>query len=70
MILLCWLGLLFTTVAFFAPRNGTAITVLLICALSMSSALFLIHDLNQVPNGLIRLSPAPLQKALELMEPL
>ncbi len=69
-ILLCWLGLLFTTFALFAPRNGTAITVLLICALSMSSALFLIHDLNQVPNGLIRLSPAPLQKALELMEPL
>ncbi len=69
-ILLCWLGLLFTTFALFAPRNGTAITVLLICALSMSSALFLIHDLNQVPNGLIRLSPAPLRKALELMEPL
>ncbi len=69
-ILLCWLGLLFTTFALFAPRNGTAITVLLICALSMSSALFLIHDLNRAPNGLIRLSPAPLQKALELMEPL
>ncbi|MBM3901033.1 MAG: DUF4239 domain-containing protein [Verrucomicrobia bacterium] len=69
-ILLCWLGLLFTTVALFAPRNGTAITVLMICALLMSSALFLIHDLNQVPNGLIRLSPAPLQKALELIEPL
>ena len=69
-ILLCWLALLFTTFALFAPRNGTAITVLLICAFSMSSALFLIHDLNQVPNGLIRLSPAPLKKALELMEPL
>jgi len=69
-ILLCWLGLLFTTVALFAPRNGTAITVLMICALLMSSALFLIQDLNQVPNGLIRLSPAPLQKALELIEPL
>ena len=69
-ILLCWLGLLFTTTGLFAPRNGTAITVLLICAFSMSSALFLIHDLNRAPNGLIRLSPAPLQKALELMEPL
>ena len=69
-ILLIWLGLLFATFALFAPRNGTAITVLLICAVSMSSALFLIHDLNQVPNGLIRLSTAPLQKALELMEPL
>lgn len=69
-ILLCWLGLLFTTFSLFAPRNGTAITVLLICAFSMASALFLIHDLNRVPNGLIRLSPAPLQKALELMEPL
>ena len=69
-ILLFWLGLLFATFALFAPRHGTAITVLVVCAMSMSSALFLIHDLNQVPNGLIRLSPAPLKKALELMDPL
>lgn len=39
-VLLFWLTMLYVSFGLFAPRNATVITVLLICALSVSAAIF------------------------------
>jgi hypothetical protein len=62
-----WLTVLFTQFGLLAPRNRTAMSALLICAISMSSAIFLILELNHPLEGSIKVSSAPLQKALSLI---
>jgi uncharacterized membrane protein len=66
-LLLFWLTLLFASFGLFAPRNVTVIAVLLVCALSVSSAIFLILEMNHPLEGIIRVSNAPLRKAVELI---
>ena len=62
-ILVFWLFVLFTTFGLFSPRNATVIAILLICALSLSGALFLIVELDRPFHGLIRISTKPLNDA-------
>ena len=64
-ILTFWLVVLFASFGLFAPRNATAIAVLLISALSVSGAVFLILELDQPFEGLIQISSAPLRSAFE-----
>lgn len=64
-ILLFWLTILFTGFGMLAPRNATVIAVLLICSLSVSGAIFLIQEMNNPLSGVIKISSAPLRKALE-----
>ena len=45
--------------------NATVIAVLLISALSVSGAIFLILEMNHPLDGRIKVSSAPLHKALE-----
>ena len=64
-MLLFWLTMLHLSFGLFAPRNATVITVLLISALSVSGALFIILEMNHPLQGRIKASSAPLHKALE-----
>ncbi len=64
-ILICWLTVLFVSFGLFAPRNGTVIAVLFVCACSMSAAIFLILELNRPLDGVIKASSAPLRNVLE-----
>jgi hypothetical protein len=64
-ILLFWLTMLFATFGLFAPRNGTVLTVLFVCACSVSAAVFLVLEMSRPVTGIIRVSNAPLLKALE-----
>ncbi|MFZ0827555.1 MAG: hypothetical protein WAO02_09055 [Verrucomicrobiia bacterium] len=64
-VLLFWLTMLHTSFGLFAPRNATVILVLLICALSVSGAIFLILEMSRPLDGMIKVSSAPLVKALE-----
>jgi len=66
--LIFWLTVLFLSFGLLAPRNGTVVAVLLICALSVSSAIFLVLEMDRPLDGVIRASNAPLRKALELIE--
>jgi Protein of unknown function (DUF4239) len=66
-VLTFWLTVLFAQFALLAPRNLTTISALLICAISMSGAIFLILELNQPLEGTIKVSSAPLHKALSLI---
>lgn len=62
-ILVFWLTLTFASFGLFAPRNTTVVTVLLVCALSVASAVFLVLELDGPFEGLLRASPEPLRIA-------
>jgi hypothetical protein len=66
-VLVLWVAILFVSFAMFAPRNGTVLTALLICALSVSSAIGLVLELNRPLDGIIRVSDAPLRKVFEFI---
>jgi hypothetical protein len=62
-ILSFWLVVLFVSFGLFAPRNATVIATLLISALSVSGAIFLILELDQPFDGLIQIPSTPLRSA-------
>ena len=64
-VLLFWLTMLFLSFGLFAPRNATVIIVLLIGAMSVSGAVFIILEMNHPLRGMIKVSSAPMRKALE-----
>lgn len=66
-LLIFWLTGLFISFGLFAPRNGTVLAVLLICTLSVSSAIFLVLEMDRPLDGFIKASNAPLRKAVELI---
>jgi Protein of unknown function (DUF4239) len=66
-MLVCWLTMLHMSFGLFAPHNATVIIVLLLCALSVSGAVFLILEMNHPLSGFIKVSSAPMVKALELI---
>jgi hypothetical protein len=63
-VLVFWLTALFISFGLFAPRNGTVVASLLISALSVSGAIFLILEMYAPYAGLIQVSRAPLRAAL------
>jgi hypothetical protein len=64
-VMVAWLVLLFASFSLFAPRNPTVFVTLLICALAVSSAIFLILELDHPFSGMIQVSSAPVRAALE-----
>lgn len=63
-VLTFWLVVLFASFGLLGPPNGTVIASLLVSALSVSGAVFLILELSQPFEGLLRISSAPLRNAL------
>jgi hypothetical protein len=63
-VLVFWLTILFTSFSLFSPPNPTVIVTLLVCALSVSGAIFLVLELDRPFGGLIQISSAPLRDAL------
>jgi hypothetical protein len=66
-VVVFWLSMLFVSFGLFAPRNGTAIVALLVAAISVAGALFLILELDHPFSGLIQISSAPLFNALSVL---
>jgi hypothetical protein len=66
-VLVSWLVLLFIGFGLLTPFNGTVVTVLLVGALSVAGALFLILEMDRPYSGLMRISSAPLLSALAQM---
>jgi len=64
-VLVFWLTIIFASFSLFAPPNATVVLTLLVCALSVSGAIFLILELDRPFNGLIQISSAPLRVALD-----
>jgi hypothetical protein len=63
-ILVFWLIALFASFGLFAPANRTVVSTLLLSALSVAGAIFLIIELSQPFEGLVRISSTPMQAAL------
>jgi Protein of unknown function (DUF4239) len=59
-----WLVVIFFSFSLFSPSNTTASVALMVSALSVAVAIFLILELNQPFKGLIQISPALLEKAV------
>ena len=64
-ILALWLTLLFVGFGFFASVNGTVLVAIGFGAASVAAAIFLIVDMGHPYQGLIHVSGAPIQSALD-----
>lgn len=62
-ILIFWLTVTFGCFGLFSPRNMTVAAVLLICALSVGGAMFLILEMDSPFDGIIKISPEPMRYA-------
>ena len=62
-ILLFWLTIIFASFGVFAPRNALVLTVLFVCALSVSLAVFLVLEMDTPFDGLLKVSADPLRYA-------
>jgi hypothetical protein len=63
-VLVFWLAVLFAGFGLFAPRHATVVVALLVCALSLSAAVFLILEMDRPFEGLVTVSAAPMRTAL------
>jgi hypothetical protein len=63
-IVVFWLAILFFSFGLFGPSNATAVSALVVAALSVSGAIFLILEMDQPFSGLIRISSQPMLNAL------
>jgi hypothetical protein len=66
-VLVFWLAALFTGFGLFAPRNLLAVTALCVCALTVSTAVFLILDMDQPLTGFMKISVEPLRNAIAVI---
>lgn len=68
-VLLLWMIILFAGFSLIAPANATTLASLVICALSVSGAIFLILELDQPFAGMMMISSEPLRDALPTLNP-
>jgi len=66
-VVIFWLTILFISFGLFAPRNATVIVTLLVSAISVAGAIFLIPELDHPFSGLIQSSSGPLRNALTVI---
>jgi hypothetical protein len=63
-IVVFWLAILFFSFGLFGPANSTAVAALMVAALSVSGAIFLVLELDQPFSGLVQISNQPMLNAL------
>ena len=63
-VLLLWMIILFGGFSLMAPANATTLLSLVICALSVSGAIFLLLELNEPFSGLMVIQSEPLLRSL------
>jgi hypothetical protein len=63
-ILVFWLFIIFLSFSLFSDLNPTALAFLCVFSLSASCAIYLILELNEPFNGLMRITDVPLRNAL------
>ena len=64
MAMVFWLSVIFASFGLFAPKNLTVVISLMLAAISVSGAIFLILELDRPFEGILQISSAPLQNAL------
>lgn len=66
-VLMFWFLAIFTSLGAFWAKNATVVVVFLVCAISVATAMFLIVDMDQPFDGVIRVSTGSLSDALALL---
>lgn len=61
-VLVFWFTVIFLGFGLMAPNNSTVLATLLLCAVSVAAALFLILELDRPFDGMIQISSEPLRK--------
>jgi hypothetical protein len=64
-IVVLWLAIIFAGFGLATANNATVAVTLFVCALSVSTAIFLILELGGPLDGMLRISSAPMRTALE-----
>jgi hypothetical protein len=67
-LMVFWLVMIFGVFGLTSPRNRVVYAALLMCAVSISSAIYLILDLDKPLDGLIKVSSEPMRSALHHIE--
>jgi hypothetical protein len=67
-LLIFWLALIFASFALFAPRNATVNATMLLCAFSVSGAIFFIIEMDRPFGGLLHVSDTPLRTAIKYLK--
>lgn len=63
-VLVFWLAIIFAGFGLQSANNTTVVAIMIVCALSVSGAIFLIEEMDRPLVGLIKVSRAPLRNAL------
>ena len=63
-VVIFWLTATFASFGLYAPRNATVVAVLLVAAVSVAAAVFLVLELDGPFDGLIKVSSGPFRFAL------
>ena len=66
-VLVFWLAILFCGFGLVGDNNRTVTVTLLVCSLSVSSAIFLIEDIAHPLQGIMQISQAPARSALSYL---
>ena len=62
-----WITFLTFVYGLLAPRNGTVLTVLFFCSLSIAGAIFLICEMSMPLDGTIKVPSRPFDTAIEMI---
>jgi hypothetical protein len=66
-VLVFWASILFAGYGLLGPGNATVVVVLIVCALSVTGAIFLMLELATPFAGVMRVSDEPMRQALSLL---
>ncbi len=67
-VVVAWFTLIFFGFGILAPpRNGTVVMALLLCALSVAGAIFIILEMDEPLSGMVRISEVPMRKGLAII---
>jgi hypothetical protein len=67
LVVTAWLIIIFISFGIFAPPNATVIATLIICAMAVSGAIFIIMEMYSPFSGVLRISSAAVRDALSQM---
>jgi hypothetical protein len=68
-VVVAWLTAIFISFGLFAPRNDTVFVTLVVCAIAVSGAIFIIMAMYSPFSGVMKISSLPLRDALIRMTP-
>jgi hypothetical protein len=67
MVVTLWLVVIFISFGAFAPSNSTVMVTLVLCAMAVSAAIFIIMEMYSPFSGMLKISPVAVRDALSQM---